>query len=79
MSITVPDDIRVMVHECMAAGDFADESDVLRTALNLLAEQMDDLQALRTAIREWQAGDEGTPLAEAFDEIRQQQAVRTPS
>jgi putative addiction module CopG family antidote len=50
MTVTVPDDIRDMVRDQLATGEYRDESDVLRAALKALADQSEDLQALRTAI-----------------------------
>jgi putative addiction module CopG family antidote len=79
MTVTVPDDIRDMVRDQLATGEYRDESDVLRAALKALADQSEDLQALRTAIADWRAGDAGVPLDEAFDELRQRNATRTAS
>lgn len=42
----------------------------LRDVLHALEEEGEDLQAVKTAVAEWRAGDEGLPLKEAFDEIR---------
>ncbi len=33
-------------------------------------EEEDDLRAVREAVAEWRAGDEGLPLKDAFNEIR---------
>jgi Arc/MetJ-type ribon-helix-helix transcriptional regulator len=54
----------------MAAGGYATEDDVLRDALRALAEEEEDLAAVREAIVEYRAGDLGLPLAEAFDLVR---------
>lgn len=54
----------------MAAGDYVSEDDLLRDALRALAEEEEDLQAVRDAVAELRAGDEGTPLSEAFAAVR---------
>ena len=42
----------------------------LRDVLLALNEYGEDLQAVKAAVAEWRAGDEGLPLKEAFNEIR---------
>lgn len=46
------------------------EVTALRDVLNALDQEEPDLQAVQVAVAEWRAGDEGLPLKEAFDEIR---------
>jgi putative addiction module CopG family antidote len=54
----------------MATGAYTNEDDVLRDALRALRDEEDDLEAVRAAVTELQAGDPGTPLDEAFDIVR---------
>jgi hypothetical protein len=53
---------------------FPDGTEVEVTALsdflNAFDEEEGDVQAVQAAVAEWQAGDEGLPLKEAFNEIR---------
>jgi putative addiction module CopG family antidote len=58
----------------MATGHYTTEDDVLRDALRALRDKEDDLEAVRAAVAELQAGDPGTPLDEAFDIVRQSSA-----
>jgi len=59
-----------MIEASLLSGQYGSEDDVLREALRALREEENDLTAVRDAVAEWKAGDEGTPLTEAFDEIR---------
>ncbi len=70
MPYPFPSDVQQMVEARLSSGQYENEDDVLRDALRALTEVDDDLAAVREAIDEWRSGDEGTPLTEAFDEIR---------
>lgn len=65
-----PPDVSRLIAERMATGDYGSEDDLLRDALQALAEEKEDLQAVRDAIAEWRAGDEGVPLEDAFNRVR---------
>ena len=70
MTYAFPPDVEELVAGRMAAGGYATEDDVLRDALRALAEEEEDLAAVREAIAEYRAGDPGRPLDEAFDLVR---------
>ena len=70
MTYAFPPDVEELVASRMAAGGYATEDDVLRDALRALAEEEEDLAAVREAIAEYRAGDPGLPLDEAFDLVR---------
>jgi Arc/MetJ-type ribon-helix-helix transcriptional regulator len=70
MSYPFPIDIQHLVVERMASGRYASEDDLLREALASLSESEHDLEAIEAAIAEWRAGDEGLPLDDAFDALR---------
>jgi len=73
-----PSDVQQLVNAHLASGRYSTEDDVLRDALRALTEEEEGLIAVREAIDEWRAGDEGIPLAEAFDRVRRgQDAERT--
>jgi Arc/MetJ-type ribon-helix-helix transcriptional regulator len=65
-----PPDLRELVAARLASGNYRTEDELLGDALRALDEENEDLAAVRDAIAEWRAGDEGTPLAEAFEEVR---------
>ena len=71
MPYSFPADIQDLVNRKMAAGQFANEDDLLREALLALPEDESDLEAVRDAIAEFEAGDEGVSLEEAFGAIEQ--------
>jgi putative addiction module CopG family antidote len=74
MSYSFPSDVKEMVQSRLASGRYSSEDDVLRDALRALSNEEDDVAAVREAIDEWRAGDEGIPLADAFDEVRERSA-----
>ena len=71
MSYAFPSDLQKLIDARLSAGGYATEEDVLRDAMRALTEENEDLQAIREAVAEWRAGDEGLPLDEAFDRVRQ--------
>ena len=70
MGYSFPPDVKRLVETRMASGKYASEDDVLRDALDALSAESAELDAIQAAIAEWQAGDAGVPLAEAFDAVR---------
>lgn len=70
MPYPFPPDLQQMISARLAKGIYQSEDDVLRSALQLLAEQEEDLAAIQAAVDEWQAGDEGVALADAFDKAK---------
>ena len=65
-----PPDIQQVVGSRMASGEYGSEDDLLRHALRALEQQEEDLAAVKEAVAEWRAGDEGVPLDEAFASLR---------
>lgn len=70
MSYPFPPDLRELVGEQMGSGKYRSEDDLLRDALRALAEEEEDLAAVREALADWRAGDPGTPLEDAFAAVR---------
>ena len=70
MTYQFPSDVQQIVRERMASGKYASEDEVLREALQALAEEEQDVEAVREAVAEWRAGDAGLPLDAAFASIR---------
>ena len=70
MSYQFPPDVEQLVAGCMSTGAYSTEDDVLRDALRALAEEEEDLVAVREAVAEYRAGDTGLPLDEAFALVR---------
>ena len=76
MAYRFPPDLRSLVSEQMASGKYASEDELLRRALRALAEEEQDLDAVRESLAEWHAGDLGIPLSDAFDEVRLRHGLR---
>jgi Arc/MetJ-type ribon-helix-helix transcriptional regulator len=75
MGYAFPADVQQMIAGRMAGGGYATEEDVLRDALKALAEEEEDLAAVREAEAEFHLGDPGLPLDEAFDLVRRSPSV----
>ena len=70
MSYPFPPALKALVGEQMASGKYASEDELLQSALHALAQEEQDLDAVRKSLAEWRAGDKGVPLEEAPDAIR---------
>ena len=70
MGYQFPADIQERIGARMASGEYRTEDDLLRDALLALDDRQEDLAAVREAIDDWRAGDEGVPLDDAFDSLR---------
>ena len=53
----------------------ASKKQCLRDAFQALAEEEEDLAAVREAVAEWRAGDEGVPLDDAVEGIRRRHGI----
>ncbi len=71
MPIVVPQDVQEMVARQMASGRYRSDEEVLRSALQALEEIDDDSLAIQEAVDGWRRGEPGTPLAEAFRQVRE--------
>jgi putative addiction module CopG family antidote len=70
MSYRFPPDLQELVAAQLSSGRYDSEDDLLREALRALAEEQEDLTAVRDAVAEWRSGDSGVPLDEAFSRVR---------
>jgi putative addiction module CopG family antidote len=70
MPYPFPPDLQELVLKQMASGRYASEDELLRRALRALAEEEQDLDAIRESLADWRAGDPGVPLADAFAAVR---------
>ena len=75
MAYQFPPDVDELVKERMASGKYASEDELLREALQALSEAEEDLDAVREALTELEAGDEGVALDEAVESIRKKHEV----
>jgi putative addiction module CopG family antidote len=75
MPFSFPPDLQQFVRDRMASGKYASEEELLRDALEALAEEEEDLAAVREAVAQWQAGDPGVPLDEAVETIRRKHGI----
>ena len=71
MSIVVPHDVEVMVARQIASGRYRSDEEVLRSALQALEEIDGDYLAIQAAVDGWRRGEPGTPLADAFRQVRE--------
>jgi Arc/MetJ-type ribon-helix-helix transcriptional regulator len=65
-----PPDIEALITAQMAAGHYQSQDDVIRAALEHLADQDEDLRAIEQSIDLVDAGDPGIPLDIAFADLR---------
>jgi Arc/MetJ-type ribon-helix-helix transcriptional regulator len=70
MPYSFPPEVQRLVETRMASGKYASEDELLRDALEALAAESEELQAIQDAIAEWRGGDPGVSLGEAFDIVR---------
>jgi Arc/MetJ-type ribon-helix-helix transcriptional regulator len=75
MPYQFPPDVEQLFRERMASGHYSTEDDLLREALCALAEREDDLAAVREALAQFEAGDPGVTLDEAFADVRRRNAI----
>ncbi len=79
MPYLFPPDVNALVCAHMSSGKYASEDELLRAALEALAEEGEDLAAVRESLDDWRAGDPGVPLESAFASIRsRRQHGQTP-
>ncbi len=71
MSIVVPHDVEEMVARQVASGRYRSDEEVLRSAMLALEEVDEDYVAIQEAVDSWRRGEPGTPLAEAFRQVRE--------
>jgi Arc/MetJ-type ribon-helix-helix transcriptional regulator len=67
--------LQQFVRDRMASGKYASEEELLRDAFLALAEEEEDLAAVREAVAQWRAGDPGVPLDDAVDTIRRKHGI----
>ncbi|MFH1269014.1 MAG: type II toxin-antitoxin system ParD family antitoxin [Planctomycetota bacterium] len=75
MAFPFPPDLQQFVRDQMASGKYASEEELLRDAFLALAEEEEDVAAVREAVAQWQAGDPGIPLDEAVQTIRRKHGI----
>ena len=69
MFYAFPPDLRKLIDERLTSRRYANHEEVLRDALRALAEEDEDLVAVRKAVAEWRPGDKAALLVEAIDEL----------
>lgn len=75
MAFPFPPDLQQFVRDRMASGKYASEEELVRDAFLALAEEDEDVAAVRAAVAEWQAGDPGVPLDGAVETIRRKHGI----
>ena len=71
MPYTISPDVETLVAHQMSTGRYQTEDDVLRSALEALTQQDEDIVAVQAAVDEWRQGDSGLPLDEVMRRIRE--------
>jgi putative addiction module CopG family antidote len=71
MTYQIPPDVEQLIREQMAAGDYHNHDEVLRDALQALAERNADLAAVRTGIDDMKSG-RLRPIKDVADDIRRE-------
>ena len=71
MPYQLPADIERLVEDRIATGAYSSPDEVLRAALEALQQSDADLVKIQDAVDEWQAGDEGLSMNEAFQLIQE--------
>ena len=71
MPFIVPQDVEELVVNQVASGRYRSGDEVLRSALQALAQVDEDLVAIQDSVKEWHQGDDGIPLDDAFKKIRE--------
>jgi len=79
LSYQFPPDIEALVNQQLATGYFESPDHVLRAALEQLAAQEMEAQAIQASIDLVDAGDEGVSLDEAFTTIRTKYDISSDS
>ncbi len=70
MPYDFPPNIQQLLRQHLSSGDYASEDEVLLDALRSLAERNADLAAVKEAITDMEAGDQGEPLEQIAEQIR---------
>ncbi|MGE3780311.1 MAG: type II toxin-antitoxin system ParD family antitoxin [Pirellulaceae bacterium] len=78
MHYAFPPDVRQLITQQLESGRYASEDDVLRDALRVLQDVDNDTVSIQAAIDEWNAGDEGMALDEAFSWVREEFQRKLP-
>ena len=76
MTYQFPPDVDQLIRDQMATGRYLSEADLLRDALRALADDEQDLAAIREAIADFEAGEPGVPLDAAFDAVRRDASIQ---
>lgn len=77
MAYQFPPEIKRLVNQHMASGDYGSEDELLADALRALALRNADLAAVNQAIADMEAGDTGRPLTDVATEIRRKHGWST--
>jgi Arc/MetJ-type ribon-helix-helix transcriptional regulator len=68
--IRLSEGVQKLIEEKMASGKYRSEDELLRTALDLLDAEDEELRAIQDSLDDLDRGEEGVPLDEAFAQLR---------
>ena len=71
MPYQLSEEIQQVIDERISAGEFRNADEVIQAAFDALQQSDENVAKIQEAIDDWKAGDEGLPLDEAFNLIRE--------
>ncbi len=78
MPYSFPADLQNLIKQQMATGQYNSEDELLRQALLALENDNSDLIAIQEAVADFEAGDRGMPLDDAFSTMDERIRDRLP-
>jgi putative addiction module CopG family antidote len=75
MPYSFPDDVQALMGEQLASGKYNCEDEVLRAALQALAEEDEDFEAVQKALAGWRGGEQGISVVETFEMLRRKHGL----
>ena len=68
--------VEQLIRDRMASGRYGSEEELLVEALQALGESEEDLKAIEEGLSSLDGGEEGVPLAEAFNRLRKKHQIQ---
>ena len=72
MNLEIPADVLSAINAKVLSGQYPDKESVLREAIASLDEFDENVAELQSSINNWQSGDKGKPIDQAFDLVRKE-------
>jgi Arc/MetJ-type ribon-helix-helix transcriptional regulator len=75
MDLQISPAVESLISAQMATGNYRSHEELFRAALENLAAHDEEVRAIQESIELLEAGDEGVPLADAFESLRKKYAL----